>query len=110
MKRWPKDRTKTVDAELLIKPVIQALHFAYNMKRRNRDLDIKYTGYNIGPTAAVTCLDAVSQLKAKNLIYCEEDQGYQADEEILALMFRLGVEQGYRLYQANHKHFGSHML
>lgn len=96
MREWPTDKTETVYYSELIDPVVDAFRFAYDLKRKNRDKDIPYTGYNIGKDERVSCLPADQHLSSGNLIYSEEDQGRDACVEILGLAFQLGMEQGRR--------------
>jgi hypothetical protein len=97
MKEWPDNPSKWVYAEDLIEPVVEAIRFAYDLKRKNEDKDIPYEGYNIGRRDLATCLPVDEHLSAKNLKYSEEDQGRDPLQEIVLVAFQLGVEQGRRI-------------
>lgn len=93
-KVWPDDG-KPVSLEELTGPLCQAIRFAYSMRRKNRNKDIPYNGYEAaespwGPSAKVA-------LKAANLQYSEHDQGRDALTELIGIVLRVGIEQGQRM-------------
>ena len=49
----------------------------------------------------MTCFSPDKQLSAENLKYSEDDQGRDALDEIIGLVFRLGVEQGRRIFKTS---------
>ncbi len=98
MADFPKDGS-TLSFEKITDPLVRAVKFAYDIKRKNRDKDIPWKGPEIGQDDRACCLLAAQSLKSKNLIYSEEDQGREAIEEIIGLAVRLGIEQGRRIYK-----------
>jgi hypothetical protein len=96
MREWPDDGSP-VSMEDLATGIVKAIRFAYRLKRQNADLDVPYTGYNIGEQALANCFDPVTQLTAEKLRYSKYDQGREAIDEIVALAVRLGIEQGRRI-------------
>lgn len=100
--RWP-DKDEPMDFEKLTKPLVKAIRFAYDLKRKNRDKDIPWKGPDIGARERATCLSPSTQLKSENLIYSEEEQGRDALEEIIGLALRLGIEQGRRITMTGHE-------
>ena len=94
---WPKDPTETVWFDDLAQPVVKAIRFAYNLRRRNRDKDIPWRGLPIGKSARATCLDNEEQLTAEHMRYDEDDQGRDALEVLVGVAIRLGIEQGRRV-------------
>jgi hypothetical protein len=94
---WPEKKNEPLSFTDICDPLVKALRFAYKLERRNRDKNIPYKGPNIGPREQASCLAAKHQLTSEALIYSEEDQGRNADDEIIGLAIRLGIEQGRRL-------------
>lgn len=96
MKPWPKDG-EPASFEDLTRPLVRAVRFAYDLKRKNRDKDIPWSGPEIGAREQTVALPAARQLSADNLRYSEEEQGRDALEEIIGLAVQIGIEQGRRL-------------
>lgn len=92
-KKWTKGKPARFDD--LTKPLVKAIRFAYTLKRKNRDKDIPYSGYD-RPSILHTCLDIKTQLTAEQMLYDEEAQGRDAIEVLVALAIQLGYEQGLR--------------
>ena len=100
MVKWPKDN-EPVSFEYITEPIVDAIQFAYEMKRVNKDKDIPYNGLDVGRKEAATCLRAYDQLSSYNLACSHEEQGRTALEEIVGLAVRLGIEQGRRIEQSS---------
>ncbi len=96
MKVWPTSN-KPARFSDLAGPIVEAIRFAYKMRRRHTDEDIPWHGLEISEKEQVTCLCAEESLSADALAWCLEDQGRDALEEIIGLALRLGIEQGRRL-------------
>ena len=96
MVKWP-DNDEPMEFEKLTAPLVRAVRFAYDLKRKNRDKDIPWRGPSIGKDCLATCFDAKEQLTASNLQYSEDEQGRDALVEIIGLALRLGIEQGRRI-------------
>jgi len=95
-KGWPDDG-QPADFEKLATPLVRAVRFAYDLKRKNADKDIPWKGPDIGWRERATCLSPKEQLTAERLGYSEEDQGRDPLVEIIGLALRLGIEQGRRI-------------
>jgi hypothetical protein len=96
MKQWPKS-DKPASFDDVVGPLVRAVRFAYDLKRKNSDKDIPYTGYDIGRDCAANCLGATTKLSAKSLRYNDEDQGRDVLETIIELAIQIGIEQGRRI-------------
>ncbi len=82
--------------------VIKAIRTAYNLRRKNKEKDIAWTGPqfdkdNFSDHLAACCFSPEHKLTAENLRYSEEDQGRDALEEIVGVAVQLGIEQGIRM-------------
>lgn len=97
MKKWPKDGS-TVSFRDLIQPVREAIEFAYEMKRKNKNRTVPWKGYNVGKETLVSDFAPDEKLKAGNLRYNLESQGRDALDMILGIAVQLGFEQGKRLH------------
>lgn len=95
-KKWPAD-DEPASFEDITRPLARAVRFAYNLKRKNRDKDIPWTGLDVGPGVEHVSFGAAKKLAASNLKYSEEEQGRDALEELLGLAVQLGIEQGRRI-------------
>ena len=94
---WPEDGGH-LDFEALTRPVLHAIRFAYDLKRRDRRRNIPWRGPDIVHTGTLACCPTIAErLKAHRLAYSEEDQGRDALEEIIGAAIQLGIEQGRRL-------------
>lgn len=96
MKEWPTDGA-TVRFVDLADPIVEAIRFAYDVKRKNRGKDIPWNGYNIGERALLSCHNQQERLTAGSLAYAESDQGRDALTEIISVAVQLGIEQGRRM-------------
>jgi len=94
MKQWPKDPKKIIDESDLIKPLKEALLFGYQLRRKNREIDVPYSGYDLGKTEKVGCLSRNESLKVKQLKKRDKKLGLL--DEILETAIMLGMEQGRR--------------
>ena len=101
MKKWPEDETKTVSFRYLVKPVKDAILFAYDIKRKNKGKDIPYNGYDIGKRNKATDFSPDEKLKARNLEYSDVEQGRDALTEIIGIAVQLGIEQGERNFKGS---------
>jgi len=99
MKKWPTDETETVSFTNLIDPIIKSIEFGYEMKRRNRNRNIPYNGYNTEMEENLTCFNPVETFRVRNLQYSEKDQGRSLLDEAIGIVFRLGVAQGRRMHR-----------
>lgn len=70
------------------------LTFAFNLRRKNRDLDIPWSGPNYEHANHFSPAHA---LTAESLRYADEEQGRDALTEIIAVILQLGIEQGRRI-------------
>lgn len=100
IKPWPEDGT--VDFDELVEPVVKAIKFAYNLRRKNLNKDIPYKGYERKHCLS-TCLSIGSTLSAENLQYEQREQGRSALETIVGVAVQLGFEQGIRYQKEQHK-------
>ncbi len=101
MKQWPNDRTKSVSFHDLVKPVKDALLFAYDIKRKNEDKDIPYNGYDTGKSVQICDFSPIEKLKAENLEYEKSEQDRDALSILLGIAIQLGIEQGERSFKAS---------
>jgi hypothetical protein len=103
MKNWPADDTETVYFSDLTKSVADVIRFGYEMKRRNRNKNIPYNGYNTDMEEHAGDFDPVIKLKAKKLKYAEEDQGRDLLIEAIGIAVQLGIAQGRRIQRERMK-------
>ena len=96
MKQWPEDGS-SVHFEDLVDPVCKAIKFAYDIKRKNIDKSIPWSGLGISELQKSYCLDAKKLFKAEMLAYAEKDQGRDALKTIIGHAMRIGIEQGMRI-------------
>jgi hypothetical protein len=91
MKAWPKDKTKTVNFEDLIDPLLEL----YRQVMENPKGDFKYKGYNIGSRELACCMGVDDYTLFEGREYHHERD---RDDHYIFLMlaFQLGVEQGRR--------------
>lgn len=87
MKVWPKDQPVVFGD--LVDPLVNALHFAYQMERRNPDKDIPYEGYDL-PNASGSVFN-------HHMMALREREGSSAAREIIEHAIALGIEQGIRI-------------
>jgi hypothetical protein len=99
MKKWPTDDTETVSFTNLIDPIIKSIEFGYEMKRRNKNRNIPYKGYNTEMEENSACFDPVETFRVRNLQYSEKEQGRSLLDEAIGIVFRLGMAQGRRMYR-----------
>jgi hypothetical protein len=92
MPQWPDDGS-ILDFEDLIKPLCDALRFAYALQRQNRNIDIPWDGPEIGREERAHCLLVKDSFATENL----EPVGRKPIEAIMAVAVRLGIEQGRRM-------------
>lgn len=97
MKEWPKDPAQAVDFCELVNPIIAAIKFCYDLKRKNEDKDVPYNGYPNGWRERVTTPTPAEWLTTKSLKWNEEDQGREVLEVIISIALQLGIEQGRRI-------------
>lgn len=97
---WP-DNNVPLDFEQISRPILHAIRFAYDLKRRDRRRSIPWRGPEIAPRDQACCPKITERLKANHLSYAEEDQGRDALEEIVAAAIQLGIEQGRRLARSD---------
>lgn len=95
MKQWPKNG-KTVSFRELVKPVREAILFAYRIERVSKNRSIPWTGLNVGDDTLVGDFSPAEKLRRSNLHYSEESQGRDALDEIIGIAIQLGIEQGKR--------------
>jgi hypothetical protein len=100
MKKWPKQPDEPLPFPTIADPIVSAIRFAYDIKRKNVGKDIPWKGPNIGRRELSTCFPPDIQLSAETLGYALDDQGRDALEEIIGVAIRLGIEQGRRILRA----------
>ena len=96
MKKWPKDKTVSLNAEDLIKPVLRVVEAGYKLERKEPIRSIPYDGYNIGSRSLACCLSPKEAFSKSGLEYSEE-RNRSLLEVALYIAFQLGIEQGRRL-------------
>lgn len=97
IKQWPDD-DKPASFEDITDPLCAAVRFCYGLKRKNKDKDIPYRGYDIGKHCAHVALRAEEKFSVERLVgYSEEEQGRDALVEIMGFAVQLGMEQGRRI-------------
>ena len=94
-KPWPNNG-QTVSFQDMVKPIVDAISFAYQLQRQNKSTDIPWSGLDIGNDLKATCFNPDERLSAEQLNYSNEDQGRTALEEIVGIAVQLGMEQGRR--------------
>ena len=97
MKKWSNQKDETAIFSDLADPILKAIRFAYKLKRKNIDEDIKWKGYDIGENDKVTCFSPDEKFKVKSLAWALEEHGMDALHEIITVAIQLGIEQGRRL-------------
>lgn len=98
---WPEDGGP-LGFEDLTRPVLHAIRFAYDLKRRDRRRNIPWRGPEIVDTGTLACCPTISErLKAHRLAYSEEDQGRDTLEEVVGAAIQLGIEQGRRIAKSS---------
>ena len=103
MKKWP-EKNKTVSFTELKDHIREAILFAYNIKRKNKNRIIPWKGYDIGEDTKITSFSPDERFRVHNMKYSEEDQGRDALDEILAVAIQLGIEQGRRIFITSSKY------
>lgn len=98
---WPADNGP-LSFEDIARPVLHAIRFAYDLKRRDRRRSIPWRGPEIDKRDQACSPTITERLQAKNLSYVEEDQGREALEEIITGAIQLGIAQGRRLARSDH--------
>ena len=96
MKEWPEG-SATARFTDITEPVIQAMRFAYTLKRKNIQRDIPWEGLDIGREEQACCFSPIEKLTAFNLEYSLDSQGRDALTEIVGVAVQLGIEQGRRM-------------
>ena len=88
--------------EQLTKPLVAALRFAYDLKRKNPNHNIPWTGPDINPATKLSsyCPDMSEQFKRDSLRYANE-RDRDAAEHIISTAVQLGIEQGMRIAAAS---------
>lgn len=89
LKKWPEDPNETVSFDDLAEPLLKAIRFAYSLRRKNKDKDIPYDGFETG--LKHICLSPDELLKAD---YLEEEDALKV---IIGMALQLGIEQGRRI-------------
>ena len=102
-KPWPEDGSPVGFEHDMVEPLVSALRQAYTMTRNNRDVDIDWTGLDIGDREKAGCLTPDVRLTAEHLKYDEDEQGRTAADVIIGLAVQLGIEQGRRLFKEDMK-------
>lgn len=98
---WPDDGGH-LDFEELVRPVVHAIRFAYDLYRRDRRRNIPWRGPEIVDIGTLACCPTITErLKARRLACAEEDQGRDTLEEIVAAAIQLGIEQGRRVAKSS---------
>lgn len=97
MKKWPTDN-ETVPIRRLAWGIKDAIKFAYNMTRKNKESDIPYLGYDIGEDTKRGSFSPNQKLRYENLKYQKKEQGRDALDILLVIAIQLGIEQGKRLF------------
>lgn len=92
---WPKNN-QCIQAGSLFQILKKTFEQGAKWERVNPDKDIKWEGPSLGTREGITCIQPKEQLTAAHLEYVLEDQGYDFLDEFIALVFRLGMEQGRR--------------
>lgn len=96
MKKWPEGN-ETVRFDDLVEPVCEAIQFAYNLERKNRNRSIPWTGLDISEDTKVGCPSPPDRLRRDSLRYDEEEQGRDALRVIVGIAIQVGIEQGRRI-------------
>jgi hypothetical protein len=96
-KPWPKDGKPASFGEDILPPLLRAIRFAYDLKRRNAGKSVPWNGLDIGEEEKVGCHTPKVKLSRRQLKYSEEEQGRDVLEEIVGLAVQLGIEQGRRI-------------
>ena len=95
-KKWPKDGGTAYFGDIT-GPFRDAIRFAYNIKRKNKDKDIPYKGLPKGRHELVSTFPVVESLSAEQLKYDLDEQGRDALTVILGNMCQIAFEQGRRI-------------
>ena len=93
---WP-DNDKPAQASDILKPIRDAIEFAYTLRRKNEGLDIPYTGHDIGEEEKACCISPHNGINAEAIEFALDHNGMDALHEILGLALLLGIEQGRRM-------------
>lgn len=96
LKEWPEDNTP-VKFRDIVEPLYEAVLFAYEVKRKNKNKDIPYEGYELGEDELVTCISMKEGLSAEVLKWARDSHGESALLRILSVAVQLGIEQGRRV-------------
>lgn len=96
MKQWPGG-DETLPCDELLKPLHDAMTFAYRLHRQNFLKDIPYSGYDIGRREKEAMLSPDQLFKAESMKWAEEQHDTPAYQQILHVAFLLGLEQGRRI-------------
>jgi hypothetical protein len=97
---WPPNKKPARFAEL-VQPTIRAIKFAYELKRKNKDQDIPWTGLPKGRPELVSTLPPEQALSREYLEYSLREQGREPLMEILAIMAQVCFEQERRVSLQN---------
>lgn len=98
-KNWPKDETKTVDIEDLIKQVRTVLERTHDITPKKLTGRVPWTGFkDTGPVGRACAPTHVSEILSPKSLEYHAERGRDLLEMILLVAVRLGLEQG-RRYQ-----------
>lgn len=94
MKKWPKDDSPVSFREL-VEQIREAILFAFDIKRKNRNKNIPWEGYDIGEDSKVCWPSPNEKFRVKNM-KCKEPL-----DVILGVLLQLGIEQGKRIFKTS---------
>lgn len=95
MKEWPENN-EIVPAHELLDPLCDVVIEGYTLRRKDKNKDIPYKGFNLGKHELSSCMRPDELFTAESLAYILENQGRTLIEEVICLAFQLGIEQGRR--------------
>ena len=85
-----------VDLEDALEPIKKSLLFAYNVRRKNKNKDIPYNGYEVPESVAHVSLPYDAYLNTEGQKY-NENQGRDMLDVFLMMAFQIGLENGQRM-------------
>jgi hypothetical protein len=81
----------------MAEPLIEALRFAYTMRRKNKGKDIPYDGVDLTTCRLLAGMSNNKETLTADSLEYHEERDRDAARMIISCAIRLGIEQGWRM-------------